>query len=605
MKRTIIIMLIAMLVGGVLISCSNEMRSKESWYSISVSAASEKALSTNASNLTEVSVDSLHWYYSAAKTSGPFTHGKTEFSAVKEGTGLADANLGQFSNGGWTFVFKGYLEEVGKAVFLGTSEGAKPVYECTTTFTLSADLDLELVLQEGEGMPGNGFKLGVVEIEASDLAYPLTSTLSIYEGEALLLGPVSTFEDEGIDQNGKIHFKSDEVVPLSVGAHTLTFKVVSDTREEETETIGSEPIILNVAKGVTQTLGGSIDAADGQSAITVTAFSNIYKVTFNVNGGDALEASWKNVYSGQTYGELPTPTKTDDTFAGWYTAQTGGTLVTAESDVAINDNHTLYAHWGVASNILSLSLPPGFEAYAKIFVDNEEVSVCEVETAATKWGDLDGQTYAASWDMYSNGEVVDSFTVTGFSVLTFNVEGDEVDFLSLPSTSTGNGKAYLWVCNESGDPVALDADIDFTKIYYVTPTEYMPVASSLTIRTPDAEEMIFRVNGEDLEAVEIDITGATTFGDLVGRLCGIAFIFEPGTEDETTYSGYEYGTYAFPDYDVFCAMTKGQFGEELEDAPIPVVTSDVEVPGYADITPVLSTDEIDTSKYYFFFPSVG
>ncbi len=584
-----------MLVGGLLMSCNSEMKQSDTLSGISVSVASDKAIETNSSQLNAINIENLYWYYSATKTSGYFIYGATDFTAVKDGAGLANSDLGNFSNGGWTFVFKGYLNEV------ESFSDASPVYECTTNINLTANLNLELVLSEGEGMPGNGFGIGTVELPAQDLANPLTSKLYVYEGENLLLGPLGTFETEGIDQDGKVHFTTDEKITLSLGAHTLTFKATSvDLNQNEVE-VGTEDILINVAKGVTQTLGGSFGSGDLQSTITVTAFSHIYKVTFDVNGGDALETSWKNVYEGQTYGELPTPTKTDDTFAGWYTAQTGGTLVTAESDVAINDNHTLYARWGVASNTLSLSLPPGYEAYAKIFVNNNEVTVYEVETAATKWEDLDGQAYAASWNMYSDGEVVDSFTVTGFSVLTFNVGGDEMDFLSLPSTSAENGKAYLWVMDETMNPVALDADIDFTKTYYVIPTEYTPVASSLTIRTPDAEKMIFRVDGVDMEAVEIDIAGATTFGDLVGQVCDIAFILYPGTEDETTYSGSVYVAYG----DYFCAMTQAQLDGELDELPIPIAVSDTETLGSQSLTPALTTDEIDTSKYYFFIVSVG
>ncbi len=584
-----------MLVGGLFISCNSEMKQSDTLSGISVSVASEKAIATNGSTLNAINIENLYWYYSATKTSGHFIYGATDFTEVKDEPGLANSNLGDFSNGGWTFVFKGYLNEV------ESFSDASPVYECTTDINLTANLNLELVLSEGAGMPGNGFGIGTIGLPAQDLANPLTSKLYVYEGENLLLGPLGTFETEGIDQDGKVHFTTDEKITLSLGAHTLTFKATSVDLDQDEVVVGTEDILINVAKGVTQTLGGSFGSGDLQSTITVTAFSHIYKVTFDVNGGDALETSWKNVYEGQTYGELPTPVNGEETFAGWYTAQTGGTLVTAESDIAINDNHTLYAHWGVASNTLAFSLPPGLGAYAKIFVDNVEVTVCEVETAATKWEDLDGQTYEASWNLYSDGEVVDYFTITGFSVLPFNVEGNEMDILSLPSTSTGNGKAYLWVFNESGEPVALDADIDFTKTYYVAPTEHLPVENSITIRTADAEKMVFRVNGKNQTSVEIDIAGATTFGALVGQVCDIAFVFNPGAEDEITYSGSEYVAYG----DYFCAMTQAELDGELDESPIPIAVSDTETLNSQNLTPALTTDEIDTSKYYFFVASVG
>lgn len=71
---------------------------------------------------------------------------------------------------------------------------------------------------------------------------------------------------------------------------------------------------------------------------------NTYTVTFNANGGTCSPAS-KTVTFDATYGELATATRSDYLFAGWFTAATDGTQVTASSTVQIANNHTLYAHW--------------------------------------------------------------------------------------------------------------------------------------------------------------------------------------------------------------------------------------------------------------------
>ncbi len=72
---------------------------------------------------------------------------------------------------------------------------------------------------------------------------------------------------------------------------------------------------------------------------------NTYTVTFNANGGTTPTAS-KTVTYGETYGELPTPTRTGYTFKGWYYTATGGNeLVTNTSTVTVNENQTLYARW--------------------------------------------------------------------------------------------------------------------------------------------------------------------------------------------------------------------------------------------------------------------
>jgi uncharacterized repeat protein (TIGR02543 family) len=48
---------------------------------------------------------------------------------------------------------------------------------------------------------------------------------------------------------------------------------------------------------------------------------------------------------GSTYGTLPSTSRTGYTFAGWFTASSGGSQVTSSSTVTITSNQTLYAQW--------------------------------------------------------------------------------------------------------------------------------------------------------------------------------------------------------------------------------------------------------------------
>lgn len=75
---------------------------------------------------------------------------------------------------------------------------------------------------------------------------------------------------------------------------------------------------------------------------------NSYTLTFNPNGGTVTPTS-KDLEYNSAYGTLPTPTRVSDaqytyTFAGWYTAATGGTQVTTTTKMAAKDT-TIYAHW--------------------------------------------------------------------------------------------------------------------------------------------------------------------------------------------------------------------------------------------------------------------
>lgn len=66
-----------------------------------------------------------------------------------------------------------------------------------------------------------------------------------------------------------------------------------------------------------------------------------YTVTFDANGGSVSipSATTKN----GKIENLPTPTRTGYDFAGWYTAETGGTRITAGA--SLTEDTTVYAHW--------------------------------------------------------------------------------------------------------------------------------------------------------------------------------------------------------------------------------------------------------------------
>ncbi len=89
---------------------------------------------------------------------------------------------------------------------------------------------------------------------------------------------------------------------------------------------------------------------------TLVLQGNKFTVTANANGGTIPTTSGWTVASGgatatkqvtydSTYGTLPTPTRNGYTFAGWFSAQTGGSKVESSTTVKTASNHTIYAHW--------------------------------------------------------------------------------------------------------------------------------------------------------------------------------------------------------------------------------------------------------------------
>lgn len=82
------------------------------------------------------------------------------------------------------------------------------------------------------------------------------------------------------------------------------------------------------------------------------------RIVFASNGGRVSSGS-KTVICGKTYGALPTPTRRGYTFAGWYTAKSGGSRIGSSSVVRTTRNQTLYARWKLVKYKIQYRLGKG------------------------------------------------------------------------------------------------------------------------------------------------------------------------------------------------------------------------------------------------------
>ena len=87
------------------------------------------------------------------------------------------------------------------------------------------------------------------------------------------------------------------------------------------------------------------DNVGNNKAIALSTTVPAVKITWNSNGGTAVNAT--SGKAGNAIGTLPTTTRTGYTFAGWYTAASGGTQITTSSTYPTNGDVTYYAHWNV------------------------------------------------------------------------------------------------------------------------------------------------------------------------------------------------------------------------------------------------------------------
>ena len=74
----------------------------------------------------------------------------------------------------------------------------------------------------------------------------------------------------------------------------------------------------------------------------------VIRVSFDANGGSAVTTTLTRTF-GTVYGALPVTSLKGYEFVGWYTALTGGQLITADTKVNFDEDITLYAKWRDAS----------------------------------------------------------------------------------------------------------------------------------------------------------------------------------------------------------------------------------------------------------------
>jgi len=182
--------------------------------------------------------------------------------------------------------------------------------------------------------------------------------------------------DDGYGGSGGGNTGGGPVAPPSRPTHTITFNENFSGGGVSTVTVvegGSLTLPTPTRTGYT--FDGWFTAADGGEQITTgtvfTEDATVYAhwtaegpggepgaitVTFNANGGSVTPAGAATGADG-TLSSLPTPTRTGYTFDGWFTAATGGTEVTVNTEFTANA--TVYAHWTLVTYTVTFNANGG------------------------------------------------------------------------------------------------------------------------------------------------------------------------------------------------------------------------------------------------------
>lgn len=186
-----------------------------------------------------------------------------------------------------------------------------------------------------------------------------------------------------------------------------------------------------------------------------------FTVSFESNGGSAAEAV--KVTFHDTFGTLPSPTKTGYSFAGWYLETGLTTKVESTTVYSATSDVTLYAKWTINSYTLSFAVDGGSAVTA---VTQEFASALSAPVAPTKAGYTFAGWYAeealttpyvfatmpaGDFSVYAKW-TVNSYTVSfdanGGSAVD-PISGDFGTAVSAPVAPTRDGYTFVTWCTDS------------------------------------------------------------------------------------------------------------------------------------------------------------
>ena len=246
------------------------------------------------------------------------------------------------------------------------------------------------------------------------------------------------------------------------------------------------------ATGGTQVTADSVVSVHANQKLYAHWAANQFTLTYNANGGSVSTTS-KSLTFGDSYGTLPTPTRTHYTFDGWYTAASGGTKVTADTKPTTSDNVTIYAHWTLVSYKVSWSAGTGYTiAVKRTSSPNAKATTGTLSNGATiYYGDVLSVIYTASTGYSISSKGVTSITVVGnvtssniyasasLNSYTYNIVykssngttlGSSTATYKYGTTNTISPKAFSGYTSPSSQSVKWDSTSAKTITFTYTPT---------------------------------------------------------------------------------------------------------------------------------------
>ena len=229
-------------------------------------------------------------------------------------------------------------------------------------------------------------------------------------------------------------------------------------------------------------------------------------LTFNPNGGSINGVSSITKPHGSAWGTLPTASKANMDFDGWFTASSGGTQITA-STVATADD-IAYAHWTPTDRTLTFNANGGTINGTSSITKPHGSAWGTLPTASKANMDFDGWFTASSGGAQVTASTVATGNLTVYAhwtptprTLTFNPNGGSINGAS--SITKPHGTAWGTL------PTASKANMDFDGWFTATTGGTQITASTVATAddiayahwTPTPRTLTFNPNGGTISGV--------------------------------------------------------------------------------------------------------
>ena len=172
----------------------------------------------------------------------------------------------------------------------------------------------------------------------------------------------------------------------------------------------------------------NLEAMPSHDVILYAKWSKGLKVTFNPVGGYTSK-DYVYIASGKAIGDLPVATKEGHTFDGWYTDETGGSVISEKTVFPVGDDTTVYAHWTVNTYAVVFNTNGGTGLASISFVFG---AVITVPTGVEKEGFVFDGWYLDQDFLYAmNLTKMPARDITLFAKWREVADGDEKDALDI------------------------------------------------------------------------------------------------------------------------------------------------------------------------------